>query len=509
MNEKIETLWRARYPIIWVVSFEEHRVIKALESMGAKTQVPLYIWRFGAGFCDVRWEKVQDAPSPVDAINFAVSGDKEPGLFVFLDFHPYLNSLEHPIVVRKLRDAARMLSETGNTIVLVGPVLRIPDELQKDVAVVDFPLPTEAEIRGMLVPAAASAGQVLGSQVEEEMIKACLGLTSTEVNNALAKSLAAHKRLLATEILAEKEQVVRKSGVLELQSTLTPVEDVGGLDLLMGWLRSRKAAFFGKARTYGLPYPRGVVLAGVPGCGKSLSARVIPSLWGLPLLRLDVGSLYTKWQGESEGRVREMIRLAEAVAPCVVWLDEMEKALSGIQSSGQTDSGTTGRMASTLLSWLSDKTAAVFVVATVNDVQSLTRNAELLRKGRFDDVFFVDLPVAEERLAIWTIHLRKRNRSPDAFGLDALVKETEGFSGAEIEAVLLDAMFRAFSDSEREVATADILASVQATVPLSRAFPQRVEEVRQWGREHARPATSRAQGAKGNVADRFAAVAGV
>jgi SpoVK/Ycf46/Vps4 family AAA+-type ATPase len=308
-----------------------------------------------------------------------------------------------------------------------------------------------------------------------------------EAENVFAKSLIEKHKFDVDVILGEKEQIIRKSGILEYYPFNENIGDVGGLDLLKGWMEKRTVAFTEKARDFGLPSPRGVLLLGVQGCGKSLSAKAIGSLWRLPLLRLDVGRIFAGIVGSSEENMRKAIRVAESVAPCLLWLDELEKGFSGTQSSGMSDGGTTSRVFGTFLTWMQDKKAPAFVVATSNDVTSLP--PELLRKGRFDEIFFIDLPAHEERKQIFIIHLRKRKRNPDDFDLDRLAESTPGFSGAEIEAVVVDALYDAF-DETRELTTDSIVAAAAHTVPLAMTMQERIEGLREWAKTRARDASS-------------------
>ena len=308
-----------------------------------------------------------------------------------------------------------------------------------------------------------------------------------EAENVFAKSLVEKHKFDVDVILSEKEQIIRKSGILEYYPFNEQISDVGGLDLLKDWMEKRTVAFTEKARDFGLPPPRGVLLLGVQGCGKSLSAKAIGALWRLPLLRLDVGRIFGGIVGQSEENMRKAIRVAESVSPAILWLDELEKGFSGTQSSGQSDGGTTSRVFGTFLTWMQDKKAATFVVATSNDVTSLP--PELLRKGRFDEIFFIDLPSKNERIDIFRIHLRKRKRNPEDFDLTRLADATPGFSGAEIEAVVIESLYNAFDDTT-EMTTDSIIKAAAQTVPLSMTMRERIEDLREWAEQRARQASS-------------------
>ena len=326
-------------------------------------------------------------------------------------------------------------------------------------------------------------------EAREQLLKAALGLTLTEAENVFAKIMISGGRLTDADIhavYAEKKQIIRKSGLLEYYEPEVGFEHVGGLDLLKAWLRTRALAFTERAREYGLPNPRGVFMLGVQGCGKSLCAKAVSALWRMPLLRLDVGRMFGSLIGSSEENMRNALRVAESVAPAVLWLDEIEKALAGASSSGMTDGGTTSRVFGTFLTWLSEKTSPVFVIATANNIQALP--PELMRKGRFDEIFFVDLPNDEERREIFRIHLVRRKRDPKAYNLDALSEATVGFSGAEIEEAVVSAMYDAFAENV-EVTGEHIVRAVRDTVPLSRTMERQLDRLREWADGRARMAS--------------------
>lgn len=420
---------------------------------------------------------------PVLGLREVMNNMGDPSIFVFRDFH---NFIQDSAVKRTLRDLAGVLRSSPSTVILLSPVLRLPDELEKDVTILDFPLPGRSELETLLEQIAADvAGNpalrvCLDEPSRRALVDAAVGLTLNEAENVFARTLVTASRLSAAEaqlVYAEKRQVIRKSGLLEYVDTRDTLRSVGGLDQLKSWIARRRSALSPEARAFGLPPPRGVLLVGVQGCGKSLAAKAISNELGFPLLRLDVGRLFSKMVGETEANVRRALALAEAVAPVVLWVDELEKGLSGVGSSDTTDGGTASRLFGTLLTWLQEKTSPVFVVATANDIERLP--PEVLRKGRFDEIFFVDLPAEEERRTIFAIHLKKRNRSPEAFDLDLLAKISEGYSGAEIEQAVVDALFDVFGLKE-DIETADVLAAVRRLVPLSRTMRRSVQERRLW-----------------------------
>jgi SpoVK/Ycf46/Vps4 family AAA+-type ATPase len=368
--------------------------------------------------------------------------------------------------------------------------------LEKDVAVVEFDLPGKEELTKLLdeiVEVIGKTGEIainLNDGVKEKLVNAAMGLTLNEAENAFAKAIVADKSLGPADIervLSEKEQVIKKSQILEYYHTNEKMADVGGLDSLKDWIIKRSVAFDDKAKAFGLPEPKGVLLIGVQGCGKSLTCKAISGLWKIPLLRFDVGRVFSGIVGSSEDNMRRAIRTAESVARSILWIDEIEKSLSGVQSSSFSDSGTSARVFSTFLTWLQEKKKPVFVVATANNIQLLP--PELLRKGRFDEIFFVDLPTAEERKQIFSIHLKKRKREPDKFDLTGIARESEGFSGAEIEQVVISALFDAFVRGS-ELTTDDIILNIKATVPLSQTMREEIASLRSWAATRARLASS-------------------
>jgi SpoVK/Ycf46/Vps4 family AAA+-type ATPase len=371
-------------------------------------------------------------------------------------------------------------------------MLNLPVELEKDVTVVEFPLPEADEIEETLerVVAAvkddAKVDSKLKKQDRELLVKSAQGLTLDEIENVFARSLVTKRRFDLDAVLEEKKQIVRKSGLLEYYPAINKLEDVGGLELLKDWLEKRKAAFTDKAKKFGIPAPKGVLLLGVQGCGKSLVAKAIAAAWRLPMLKMDVGRIFGSLVGQSEENMRRAIRIAESVAPCVLWADELEKGFSGIAGSGVSDSGTTARVFSTFLTWMQDKTKPVFLIATANDVTKLP--PEMLRKGRFDEIFFVDLPDDDEREQIFKIHLNRRERDPSKFDLKQLAAKTSGYSGAEIEQIVVGSLYTAF-DADRDIVTDDLLCEAKATIPLSVMMEEEIDELRTWAEMRTRPAS--------------------
>src|SRR5947208_7240325 len=452
----VETLIRARYPILYVISSEEIRVLKVVGEIAQKRQKKAFEWSFSTGIVpagtSIQSQKHRNAATkePLLALDQVIE-QVEPAIFIFKDFHPFLTKSNYAIV-RKLKEIALHLKNSFKTIILISPVMEIPTELEKEVTVLNYPLPSREDLSELLDKIITDVKQFKQVKIElddagrDRLLQAALGLTLGEAENVFAKIIVKDERLSGddvNEVFAEKQQIIRKSGLLEYYATNETFSNVGGMAVLKDWLQKRAVAFTDEARAFGLPAPKGILMLGVQGCGKSLCAKAVSCLWQLPLLRFDMGRMFGSLVGSSEENVRRAIAVAESVAPAILWVDEIDKAFAGAQGSGVSDGGTTARVFGTFLTWLSEKTAPVFVVATANDISQLP--PELLRKGRFDEIFFVDLPTKEERKEIFGIHLEKRGRVPDGFDLDALAKRSEGFSGAEIEQAIVSGLFDAFS----------------------------------------------------------------
>ncbi len=500
MNE-LEVLIRARYPLIYVISWEEMRVLARVTKIASKLNKNVFEWSINTGLVpagtSIQSQKQRDTATqdPLIALGNVIE-HVEPALYVFKDFHPFLKS-QNMSVIRRLREVASSLKNTYKTIVIVSPMFDIPAELEKDITIVDFDLPRENDFTALLdriieeVKANPKLNVNVNGRMRENIVHALLGLTLAEGENVLAKALVQNRGFgkESLEVInAEKKQIIRKSGLLEYYDTEETMSSVGGLDALKNWLTKRSLVFSDEAREYGLPAPKGVLLLGVQGCGKSLMAKTISNIWQLPLLRFDIGRLFGSLVGSSEQNVRRAIQVAESVAPVVFWIDEIDKAFRGSRGSGgSTDAGTSARVFSTFLTWLSEKKSAVFVIATANDISALP--PELLRKGRFDEIFFVDLPLSREREEIFRVHLAKRKMDPATFDLAALARASDGYSGAEIEEAIISAMFDAFYDKAK-LDTERLLTSLGQTVPLSRTMKEDVDELRKWAASRARLATS-------------------
>jgi SpoVK/Ycf46/Vps4 family AAA+-type ATPase len=398
------------------------------------------------------------------------------GIFILRDFQRFLEDIS---IARKLRNLARSLKSQPKNIVILAPGIAIPPELSEVMTVLEFPLPSGAEIRQEVQSLLINLGQKLGEQVVDELVRSAQGLSMERIRRVMARAIADHREIQPEDVelmLEEKRQTIRQTQILDYYPAREQISDIGGLDNLKDWLLRRGGAFTEKARQYGIPHPRGLLLVGIQGTGKSLTAKAIAHHWHLPLLRLDVGRLFGGLVGESESRTRQMIQLAEALAPCILWIDEIDKAFSGIDSRG--DGGTTNRVFGTFINWLAEKKSPVFVVATANNIQALP--PEMLRKGRFDEIFFVGLPNQEERQAIFSLHLQRlRPHNLKSYDLDRLAYETPDFSGAEIEQTIIEAMHLGFSQN-RDFTTDDVLEAASQIIPLARTAQEQIQLLQNW-----------------------------
>ncbi len=498
-EKEIEIIIKAQYPIIYIVSYEEERVLRSLKNIGDKLNKKIMIWTNTMGLRSYPDEgkPVERSRDPIIALNYIMNQDKDI-IFVFLDLHLYLDRrrAESIVLIRKLRDLAHYIVNVPSSFIILSPVMNIPQELEKEISVFDFPLPDYQEVDSILrniekdIKRTKSLSFELSPEERDQIIRSTLGLTYTEIENVFAKVIAMDKKLNIDDlalILEEKKQLIRKSGILEFIEVKESFASIGGLNVFKNWIKERYWGFLDKAREYNLRPPRGVLLVGVPGCGKSLSAKVVSAEWNMPLLRLDMGRIYGKYVGESEANMRKAIKTAESIAPAVLWLDEIEKGLSGAYGFSDT-SGVAPRVFGTFLTWMQEKEVPVFVFATANNISMLP--PELVRKGRFDEIFFVDLPFENERRDIFEIHLKKRNLDPNRFNLAYLAKISEGYSGSEIEEVIVSALYKSFS-MNREISDDIIVETLKETKPISETMREAISQMRAWAKTRARYASER------------------
>ncbi|GAB1354401.1 AAA family ATPase [Erysipelotrichia bacterium] len=502
---------RARFPILYIPTWEEERVILTISSVVAdetliKTVRKVFVWASTTGIVAEGMTPRDETKAPLKALEFIETFD-EPAVFILKDLHVFFGAAggrqpDHQLI-RKVRDIVPGLKQSAKPkgVIFIAPLLVLPNDLQKDVTVVDFPLPTFGEIKHVLdemIAANKQGGRItidLTEKDAERLVKAAMGLTLQESENAFARSMVNDGRLDINDlevILEEKAQIIKKTGILEFIKSDEKINDVGGLGNLKRWLSKRSNAWLDEAKKYGLPAPKGVLITGVPGCGKSLIAKAVSSMWQLPLLRLDVGRIFSGIVGSSEENLRNAIKTAEATAPSVLWVDELEKGFGGLGSSG--DSGTSTRVFATFLTWMQEKEKPVFVIATANNINALP--PELMRKGRFDEIFFVDLPTKRERMFIFAVHLKKRIKDSYVKGniefnsafIEKLADATEGFVGAEIEQVVIASLFEAFSEN-RGLLPDDFEKSIRNTVPLSVTQQEQIRAIRDWANVRAVAAT--------------------
>ena len=504
---RLANLVNAGFPYLFIASYEEDGVVGAIvrtlenpELVKARRKV--YTWTQTQGLvCD--GNRVKDTAQPVPAIDY-IGRSSEDAVFILKDFHVYFggerNSRPDHMVIRKLRDILPNLKSSRKTVVLLSPQLAIPGDMEKEISVLDFPLPAMEEIEATLneLTEGLSPESIrLTPEEKHSLVRSALGLTLQEAENAFCRAIVQIKGLDASAIgiiHEEKNQVVKKTGVLEFVRSDLGIDDIGGLENLKNWLKRRNGSWLERAKAYRIPAPKGVLITGVPGCGKSLTAKAMSAIWGLPLLKLDMGKIFGGVVGSSEENIRKAIHTAEAVAPSILWVDEIEKGFAGTRSDG--DSGTSARVFGTFLTWMQDKTAQVFVIATSNDISALP--AELLRKGRFDEIFFVDLPTVREREKIFRLHLEKRVRGaevPHQIDLSSglcreLAELADGFSGAEIEQAVIAALYEAFF-AGRGLCREGLVKSIQETVPLSVTQKEQILNLRQWAATRAVLATAK------------------
>ncbi len=471
-------LLKARYPIIYIVTNEEER-IEYLIKYCAKKYVnrTYYSWDFVDGYQGNPNDTGFAARNPLEALDLVDKLTPETAsLFVLKDYDNFLKDFS---VIRKLKNLSRSLKTQPKNIIIVSSEINIPDSLKEFVTLLEFPLPSYSEILEELNRLTSSLQQDIEPEVVNELAMACQGLSLERIRRVLSKIIAKYGEIDKSSpslILQEKKQIIQQTQLLEFCLTDKGIGDLGGLDNFKDWLQLRKKAFSQEAVEYGLPYPKGLLLVGVQGTGKSIAAKIIANEWRLPLLRLDFGRLFASLIGQSEQRVRKMIEIAEALSPCILWVDEIDKAFAGAQSSG--DSGTTSRVLATFITWLSEKTTPVFVVATANNIDCIP--PEILRKGRFDEMFFLNLPTREEREAIFEVHLKKyRPEGVSNFQVPLLGQLSKDFSGAEIEAVVIESMRLGFNEN-REFNNEDVLISIQNLVPLARTKSKEIDLLKDW-----------------------------
>lgn len=529
-HDELNQLIRARFPLIHVQTVEEDRALQVIQKVAQDLKLKVFVWSTTRGVFRGDGGNLSsgDLPAPrglasksqaaladlVGAIEIFEKGCVDPKrsstgyVFVLLDPYPYLTDRNaNPVYRRRLRDFAMDIRTKGwpANCIMLAPSANLPLDLEKEVTILDFPLPSRDEVARHI---SAFVGKVRNSkhvQIDndehfvEELVEACIGLTMVEIDNVIARALiddGALNKADVDKIFQQKRQIIRKSGILEYIDTHSlTLDHVGGLDALKSWLVIRDAAFSPQGRKFGIDPPKGVLVTGISGCGKSWSAKCVAASWRLPLVRLDMGKIYSSLVGSSEERMREAMQVCEAVAPCVLWIDEIEKSLP--RARGYVgDSGVSLRVLASFLTWMQEKTAPVFVFATANEIEQLP--PETLRKGRFDEIFFVDLPNTRERREILDIHIRQIGRNPAAFDLDRLallsgpdsLGPDVAYTGAELAAWINEALIRAFNRRQKDTLDAelemeDFEARAAQIVPLAKMRASEVADMRRWAETHA------------------------
>jgi SpoVK/Ycf46/Vps4 family AAA+-type ATPase len=489
----IATYLRAGYPGIALITPEEARAEAELAAACSDLDRHLHAWSSTDGLVDVQTGRATPCPDPLEALMHVEALFRQEGerhVVMLRDLQLHLDQSD-PLLVRRLKDLLRLAKSAGHALVPTGCRLKLPAELEHEITLIDLELPGIARLGGVLDGILQSANQAeLGEDAREKILHAALGLTTMEAENAFALSIVESGGVDPALVAREKARALKRGGLVEVIEAKPNLEDIGGLDSLKRWLSQRRPAFGAAARDYGLPVPKGLLIVGIPGTGKSLTAKATASVLQLPLLRLDMGRVFGGIVGQSEANLRSVIRTAEAIAPCVLWIDEIEKGFGGSAGSGSSDGGTSSRVFGSFLSWMQEKDKPVFVVATANDVSQLP--PEFLRKGRFDDLFFIDLPDRKERAAIWEIVIARHRRDPESQSVADLTKATDGFTGAEIEGAYREALHEAFAEG-REPTAADIQSAITATTPIARLMEDRIEALRKWSKGRAREAGATAK----------------
>ncbi len=474
-SKNLELLIKSRTSLIWIKTIEEERLEKILNLSCESLSIKRFVsWDCVKGITGVLNEEGRFSNNPLGILNWLKEqGSDSSTVLLLKDFHKFY---EDPLINRTIKDLSLALKETTHTLIISSHLLPSSEELEELMTILNLPLPNQEELKNLIKKIAINTFSNLSDQDLSQIAMAASGLTEIKVKQVTARALTQRGKISKEDIqdiLEEKKQVIARSEVLEFFETKSNQDDIGGLKVLKIWLNQRFRAFSKEAREYGLPIPKGVLLVGPQGTGKSLTAKSISKSWSMPLLRLDVGRLFSSLVGSSEARTRETISRAEAMSPCILWIDEIDKGFGG---DARSDGGTSQRVLASLLTWMAEKESAVFVIATANAIDKLP--AELLRKGRFDEIFFLDLPNSEERLSILDLHLKKRRPSYN-FPLSTIIDRTGGFSGAELEQVVIEGMHISFSEN-RELMEKDLIKAVSELVPLSRTAKEQIELLKEW-----------------------------
>ncbi len=491
-EEELEAYLASGYPFIGIQTHEETRALLLLKEVTKKLKTEehhkrLFTWSATEGLVEIledgKQEEVSDLENPKKLLSALATQEFRgygSAVFCFCDFHAFWGDW---MIARLIRELSSRLKSSQQQLVFLGPIMDLPKSFAQEVTQLEFPLPTREEFERILkVQADTNEIEIPKDAKLDKVLDAVAGLSGGQAEDAFTKALYKTGKFDPQEIIKTKANAFKSTGLLEYYEPEVGLEDVGGFANLKGWLRLRANAFTKEAREYGLVSPRGCLILGVPGCGKSLTAKAISSEWKLPCLRLDMGKIYGSLVGESERNLREAIAIAEAMAPSILWVDEIEKGIAGFQSLGKTDSGVSARVFGTLLTWMQEKKSSCFIIATANNIAGIP--PELLRKGRFDELFWCDLPTSEERKEIFAIHIKKRKRETSKYNLDELAGSSAGFTGSEIEETINSAMFYAFSLG-KDFETEHILQAIKNTVPLSKTMKVEIAKIKEWAENRA------------------------
>jgi len=471
----LELLIKSRTSLIWIRTKEEERLEKLVNFSCERLNIKRFVcWDCVSGIKGLINEQGKFSNNPLGVLNWLKEQSSEVSTVLLVkDFHKFYDD---PSINRTIKELSSALTETSHNLIISSHLFPSSEDLDELMTIVTLPLPDQKELKNLIKKIAINTNSNLEEKDLNELSIASSGLTEIKVKQVTARALAQRGKISKEDIkdiLEEKKQVIARSEILEFFEAKSNQDDIGGLKFLKFWLNQRYRAFSKEARDYGLPIPKGVLLVGAQGTGKSLTAKSISKSWSMPLLRLDVGRLFSSLVGSSEARTRETISRAEAMSPCILWIDEIDKGFGG---DARSDGGTSQRVLASLLTWMAEKESAVFVIATANAIDKLP--AELLRKGRFDEIFFLDLPNSEERLSILDLHLKKR-RPSYSFPLSTIIDRTDGFSGAELEQAVIEGMHISFSEN-RELMEKDLIKAVSELVPLSRTAKEQIDLLKNW-----------------------------
>jgi AAA+ superfamily predicted ATPase len=501
MQNEIKISIRAGCPAIYLVSSEESRMVEIIGQTAVKLHRKLWIHTISEGLTEVEtndrdplWpvtrkkKPLQQYRDPIAVLQHIRKAMVKSSIYLLIDFDEVFSDA---LVRRHLKDLFRDLRKKANTIIFLSSALNLPVGLEQEICVFYYPLPSRNDIDRSLQSIERTIlrrhiQHQLDGKTRDVLIENARGLTLHQFEDAMARALVRNGKMDIDAILAinqQKANAIRGSDCLEVINSPTKLDHVGGMGFFKGWLSKRKEVYSDKARNFGLPSPKGVLLLGVQGCGKSLAAKACGSVWGFPVLKMDTGGLFSSAVGSSEAKARDAIRMVESIAPCILWIDELEKSMAGIGSSGQSDAGTAARVFAAIASWLQERKTPVFVVATANSISGLP--PEMIRKGRWDEIFFVDLPNLQERLDIFEIHLKSRNIETTGFNLELLAGAAAGFSGADIGQAVNDAMVEAFSE-DRQLKECDLMACIRSQIPISKTMSEDIEAMRSWAKARIR-----------------------